>query len=407
MWLARDWKPVDDHIASFRQFGDDVRPKVDAQLLMWDALFSYLGGDPAYEDWSEFRPLRLRREEQWSDWLAWLIMSAKSPHIARLVRPSLNDTSRVESVRCEQVAGDRRIDIVVFWTDNSVKSATTVEIKVGDPHLEKTRVAAVQWRASAKIPGRDLLILPEWQRSDWDELDAPLRDGIDVLGWDDVSIALRRRALSGDESVAWASLARSFVGAIEGRLLGLEHWPRSAPRRVSPPACASWYRYIAKWQDTMEASMRVDEEFVSRGLVHYGDALRAIQAFRLAIDVRLLDAARAVKPLIPGFRTSVEPKVCKAELHPVGPYREVNWTGEIDGKCASIDIALWWIADRPILYVDLGGDFLTPEQRARLHATSGVEVCEHELARLAVTAPDRASDLRPLAERIAREFFAR
>ncbi len=53
-----------------------------AQLRDWlnneDAQFRNLGGDPLHEDWAAFWPLRLSREEDWSNWLAHLIATSST-----------------------------------------------------------------------------------------------------------------------------------------------------------------------------------------------------------------------------------------------------------------------------------------------------------------------------------------
>ena len=51
--------------------------------------FKEFGGDPLSTEWSNFRPLRLSREEDWSDWLAYFIETNQHPYFNSLL---FNDT---------------------------------------------------------------------------------------------------------------------------------------------------------------------------------------------------------------------------------------------------------------------------------------------------------------------------
>src|SRR5262249_34086145 len=44
--------------------------RLAAARAPWNKRLAELGGDPWDYDWDRFRPLRLSREEDWSDWLA-------------------------------------------------------------------------------------------------------------------------------------------------------------------------------------------------------------------------------------------------------------------------------------------------------------------------------------------------
>ena len=58
-----------------------LRPgsRAESVLAMSIRLLAQFGGDPTHQNWEALRPLRLRsqgREEDWSDWLAYLIQSS-------------------------------------------------------------------------------------------------------------------------------------------------------------------------------------------------------------------------------------------------------------------------------------------------------------------------------------------
>jgi hypothetical protein len=58
---ALAWAPA------FERLIDVGAKALGLALERWDERLRDLGGDPAREDWSRFRPLRLSREEDWSD----------------------------------------------------------------------------------------------------------------------------------------------------------------------------------------------------------------------------------------------------------------------------------------------------------------------------------------------------
>lgn len=63
--------------AARSRHGHDVT-RLREWLLESDAQLAELGGDPLRDAWASFRPLRLSREEDWSDWLAHLIQTSRT-----------------------------------------------------------------------------------------------------------------------------------------------------------------------------------------------------------------------------------------------------------------------------------------------------------------------------------------
>jgi hypothetical protein len=89
-------------------------------LARWDSALGALGGDPARDQWEHFRPLRLSREEDWSDWLAYLLRTPDGFRIADTLFPPAQHSGLVEDVRREEsvLDGGRRADLVLLWSDN-------------------------------------------------------------------------------------------------------------------------------------------------------------------------------------------------------------------------------------------------------------------------------------------------
>src|SRR5690606_34208801 len=96
-------------------------------------------------DWSHFRPLRVDREEDWSDWLQHFIATSEHGHFARFALPrcgfgEASAWARPEVTR-EDATESRRADLVVRWRNGQ---RCHVEVKVGDQHLSKTVDTALE-----------------------------------------------------------------------------------------------------------------------------------------------------------------------------------------------------------------------------------------------------------------------
>lgn len=182
-----------------------------------------LGLDPAHRDWREFRPLRVTREEDWSDWLAHLCLTARTAGVrSELLGFPVTADSTIEVLREESTDDrSRREDIVVV----SGEVGATLEVKIWDSNLEKTHETAL--RVHAAFPAvktwHDFILLPEESLDDWGKI--PDSRVISSRTWDEVAIGLRRALLvTGDhaECVEWKAWGLAFCGAIEARILGLE-----------------------------------------------------------------------------------------------------------------------------------------------------------------------------------------
>lgn len=193
-------------------------------LKRWDERLCDLGGDPAREDWSTFRPLRLGREEDWSDWLGHLLATAKSGRFpARLFSENPSDAERwkVKEARREVVADEYRADLVVQFVNDDWAH---LEVKVGDLNLAKTPATgdALQ-RYQLKKVRDNFLLLPEENISAWREELPRLgenAENIRILTWHDVARALRLSvAEAGSECLVWRAWAVTFLGAVEQVLL--------------------------------------------------------------------------------------------------------------------------------------------------------------------------------------------
>lgn len=193
----------------------------------WDERLSEIGGEINVQDWQRFRPLRLDREEDWSDWLAHLLETSRTGRFAgRLLRRS--ECKSLCSPRVDREIsiedGTRRADLVIRWID---ATASSIEAKVGDRNFDKTFETAAGLRskypAVAETGWSDFILLPAEDLALWDRTrsdgEIPRKPPIGSITWTQVAIALRQTLWSREESAAWRAWAYAFCGAIEQSLL--------------------------------------------------------------------------------------------------------------------------------------------------------------------------------------------
>jgi hypothetical protein len=200
------------------------------------------GGDPSHEDWVKFRPLRLSREEDWTDWLGHLIETSRSGFFGhallgarggRAADYAFPEVAREKTVvRLCEGGGERRADVVIDWKNGS---ASQIEVKVGDEEYEKTFETAALIRDSKKetVTWSEYILLRDSAVQDWNEVAERLAPKypmikVEPITWRQVAVALRRalgQCGETGEDLAWRVWAYSFCGAIEHRILGV---PRSA-----------------------------------------------------------------------------------------------------------------------------------------------------------------------------------
>jgi hypothetical protein len=202
-------------------------------LEHWDERLGDLGGDPAREDWSRFRPLRLTREEDWSDWLAHLLEHSRSGRFsARFFTGSVREAARwrVDRAEREVVADEYRADLIVRFANGDW---VHLEVKVGDRDLAKTlNTGDALQRYEPRKRLHDFLLLPEADmRASANKLS--LRgalEEVEVRTWHDVARALRVSITETDlEPLVWRAWAAAFLGAVEQLLLDFPPVPRKAP----------------------------------------------------------------------------------------------------------------------------------------------------------------------------------
>lgn len=216
------WDAIDQFVQRGREFAEEHCRLFPEVLSKWDSVLVENGGDPSRFDWSHFRPLRVGREEDWSDWLQHFIATSCSGRLSLLLFGHSELTSPAlcvgAYVQREDVIDNRRADLVIRWSN---ATRTHVEVKVGDQSFAKTTETAAQLEKNyPPTSWSHYVLLPIGDRPHWDAIDHAGSPAIHVLTWNDVAIALRRTLRCDDESKQWKAWAHGFCGLVEQRLLG-------------------------------------------------------------------------------------------------------------------------------------------------------------------------------------------
>lgn len=217
---APSWTRTNDWLSVVRRSAQSEANSLQPLLAKWDSSLRLLGGDPSRARWSEFRPLRLSREEDWSDWLAYLLAAPEGWDIAGRLFPPEQGMCVLEEVRREVpvASGDRRADLVLFWKDNR---ASHVEVKVWDEAFAKTAETGAGCRDAFgdRCGWVDYILVPEENEEACRE---DLKgDDVRIVTWTSVCIELRRALLAPRESPQWRAFARAFCGAVEQKILAI------------------------------------------------------------------------------------------------------------------------------------------------------------------------------------------
>ena len=225
--LSPDWHVFDGIVSTLSSFYKKKYKEFQSLYSKWDKKLKLYGGEPSNFNWDHFRPLRLTREEDWSDWLIHLISESQtgyfSSHLFCIKNIAQNDYSRPGYVSREVSCMGRRADIIIKW-NNGIYSH--VEIKIGDENLTKTYDTAEVMRSYYKVPKNkwhDFIIILESQVEDWVNIENREKYPIQYLIWNDVAIALRKSILISNEPLSWKVWAYSFLGATEQKLLNFKY----------------------------------------------------------------------------------------------------------------------------------------------------------------------------------------
>jgi hypothetical protein len=222
--IMKSWNQSLELIETVSKLIEPLGIELKENLEKSDALFKDFGGDPCRKNRSKFRPLRLSREEDWSDWLAFFLEESNGNFIKELL--GLDNTKGSEFViEREYQVQERRADIVM--TCRNKKVGIHIEVKVGDLNLDKTIETSEfmegEFNKDCELKWTNYLLLPAEDEPSWEALkNKPGWDKVDAITWDDLSNAMRNCFVNGKEHIVWKAWAHPFIGIIEQKLLDIE-----------------------------------------------------------------------------------------------------------------------------------------------------------------------------------------
>jgi len=224
--MARTWRCIDSMRAAvpvklnLRRYNRIIR--------RWDRRMHEFGGDPSAFDWADFRPLRLSREEDWSDWLGWLFSTSTKGELASVLfggglGSSAHSLGRPKVLREEPSEDqERRADILLLWKP---RLGIHIEVKVGDEQFGKTLETGRKLLAKHKVKEwRNYVLIPDESLAMWNEStknEESWKREVEVLLWRDVARGIRNCLWSKLEPMVWRTWAWTFCGAVEQELMGL------------------------------------------------------------------------------------------------------------------------------------------------------------------------------------------
>jgi hypothetical protein len=221
---AATWQAVEEWVRLTTESLAEAERELEAEVRRWTLALDPLG-EVSQLDWRKFRPLRLSREEAWSDWLGHLIEVSTSGRFAcellgsRGQHPSSAYALPLVEREVRAGQGEYRADLVIQWQSREIAH---IEVKVGDQSFEKTFETAelLEKEYGRGRPWHNFILLPAEDADKWLQVAAG-RTSVTMLTWTQAATALRCALWSRDESLPWRTWAHSFCGAIEQRLLGI------------------------------------------------------------------------------------------------------------------------------------------------------------------------------------------
>jgi len=250
---AWSWSAAAELVEAARGILEVLRRELTVMLERWDAALRDLGGDPSRRDWLSFRPLRLTREEDWSDWLAHLMGDSRRGgfHRALFDGHSASALPALPPTTLREIPTDEghRCDILLEWPTDGVH----IEVKVGDRNFAKTVPTARAIQRLRPTVTRHVLLVPDGDAADATlDSSGPSGPQIAVLTWTEVARALRKCLRDPEQDLAWKAWAVALCGAVEQRILQLPclgSLARSEPATTRSLAAFATYLNLLEFGD--------------------------------------------------------------------------------------------------------------------------------------------------------------
>lgn len=257
--------------------------------------------EPAFRDWSNFRPLKTEDENDWSDWLAHLLEKSTTGYFANLLLnygtyEDKNDYALPKVVRELPIATsedeqNRRPDLLIKWKDGTF---THIEVKKYDSDFIKTFPTSKYINEYFKTSAQHFILIPEESREKClKELDKEKNKfpsiKINLLIWNDVAASLRNTLINPDnkESNEWNVWANSFLGCIEQKLLGFTAFNQKLPMQ-GITKLINHHNKLLEYKN-MPNLKEEEFKFLMEGVSIYSQAKNSISHFEDLVKKRITE----------------------------------------------------------------------------------------------------------------------
>jgi hypothetical protein len=220
------WDSIHRMKAKARGVLEPTEKRYKHSKQQWDQKLISLTGNSSIIDLDHFRPLHLRREEDWSDWLVWLLETSTTGVLPNALFGSCMNCGAAALKSPKTIREDwtddrsRRVDIVLVWKEQAID----IEVKIEDTQLEKTGETAEKIEKKyAEYSWHHFILLsddlvPVWNSTTSHHNTTAI---IHEILWRDVVRGLRRCLWQARESPLWRAWAWLFCRAIEHKLMRL------------------------------------------------------------------------------------------------------------------------------------------------------------------------------------------
>jgi len=283
-----DWGPVESILNAAEAYSLTSKSKLANLLSESDQVLNPLR-DPLWVDFGLHRWLDNKREENYSDWLAWIVSQLKSEEILALLCPA--DLHIAECCRHALPQVNREVSIPGGRLDITIhlgaETVIVVEVKKTSAEVADTakqeHYADVLAGESTRYAPRVLLVV----EGESDEYEGAFKR----LRWNDLCISLRRMSpeLQRRLGSTTAAMILGFIGAVEQNLLGLvsPHTGYTGRTLLYGKTARHIERSLLA-EDSSEMKTPRDKDadvLLARGIDSYSQALNAISEFEsIALD---------------------------------------------------------------------------------------------------------------------------
>ncbi len=286
----------DKYLGELRIILADSQKKFDLKKLI----------EPAYRDWSNFRPLNPEDENDWTDWLAHIFETAPTGYFVKKLLCKDNDRvmTRYEISAVERETelpknedGIFRTDILIYLKDEA--NHIHIEVKKYDTDFKKAYPTAQSVNAYLNnYKTEHFILIPEESRTECLKQFGEIKNKyqkieINIITWNDVADSLRNTLFNEEinnldnKYTEWNVWASSFLGCIEQKLLGFVYIPENKIEQEQKKY--SIYSLMKNLAARGNKMTTIDDIFFQKGLSQYLESRNTIDEFEKRLQEKVFN----------------------------------------------------------------------------------------------------------------------